>query len=119
MIRREKRLRRDEIIGELGLLAEGDGEAIDLVGIEHPAGKLGRLADRDRQHARRQRIERSAMPDPMLGLARLTQRALDRRDALRRAQAQRLVENDPAVDHERGMARLNCRASPSRSRSKK
>ena len=39
------------------------------------------------------------MADAGLGLARFAERALDRRDARGRADADRLVEDDPAVEH--------------------
>ncbi len=88
-------------IERVGLRAEGHGKRIHLVAIKHPPGELGRLTQRDRQHSRRQRIERPAMPDLDPALADvepgLPQRALDRRHALRRAQPERLVEDQPAM----------------------
>ena len=69
----------------IGLLAEADGEVIGLGRVEHAAGELGCLAERDRQHARRQRVERAAVADLGLGLAGLPEDALDRRNRLGRA----------------------------------
>lgn len=96
---------RDDLplqIERIGLRAEGDGEVVNLVAVEHPAGELGRLADRDRQHPGRQRIERAAMADlPFLraaqNLALGPQRALHCADRLGRAKAMGFVEDDPAV----------------------
>ncbi len=86
-------------VQRIGLAPELHGELVDLARIEHPPAQLGRLADADRQHAGRQRIERAAVPDLDLAEASLPQVALYRRDGLRRSQPQRLVENDPAIDH--------------------
>ena len=79
------------------LRAERDREIVDLVAVEHPSGELGRFADRDRQDAGRQRIERAAMADLAFASATVAQGALDGADRLRRAEAMRFVENDPAV----------------------
>ena len=84
-------------VQRVGLRAEGDREVVNLVAVEHPSGELGRFADRDRQDAGRQRIERAAMADLAFASATVAQRALDRCDGLRRAKAMRFVENDPAV----------------------
>src|SRR3546814_8265908 len=80
--------------------AKADGEFIALVGVEHSAGKLGRLAKGERQHAGRQWIERPAMPDAGPRVAVLAQDALHRPHRLRRCQTQPLVENDPPVRSE-------------------
>ena len=84
-------------IERVGLLAELDGEGVDLVAIEHAPGQLGRFAQRDRQHAFGKRIERAAMADLGLGMAALLQHALDRRYRLRRTEPTRLVEDQPPV----------------------
>src|SRR3546814_11754470 len=44
-----------------GLGPEATSEVIDLARVEHMAGQLGRLAKRDRQHARCERVERPAV----------------------------------------------------------
>ena len=85
-------------VERVGLLAEADGEVIGFGRIEHPAGELGRFAQRDRQHARSKRVERAAMPDLGLGLASFAERALDRPDRLGRTHSDRLVEDDPAIE---------------------
>src|SRR3546814_11289277 len=69
------------------LYYETDGEIIDFVAVEHPPGELGRLPDRDGQHAGRQRIERAAMADLPLARAADAQGAFDRAHRLRRAKA--------------------------------
>ena len=87
------------------------GELIPLGRIEHPACQLRRLAQGNRQHARRQRIERAAMADLDLGVARLPQDALDRRDAARAAEPARFVEDDPAVRYDHDAAARRIRSS--------
>ena len=84
-------------VERIGFLAELDREGIGLARIEHAPGQLGRLAERDRQHAFGKRIERAAVADLDLAVARLAQHALDRRDGLGRTEAARLVEDQPAV----------------------
>src|SRR5690606_2317360 len=74
-----------------------NGKVIDLARIEHPAAQLGRLAERDRQHARRERVERPAMADLDLAQPRLAADALHRADRLRRAEPHGFVQYDPAV----------------------
>ena len=87
-------------IERIGFFAECDGEFIDLARIEHPPGKLGRLAQRDRQHTFGQRIERAAMTNLGPGITALAQHPLDRTDRLGRAEPARLVEDQPAMrDH--------------------
>src|SRR3546814_15850683 len=68
-----------------GLRAKGNGEIIDFAGVEHMAGEFGRLAERDRQHPRRQRVKRPAMAGLDLAQPRLAPPALDRGDPLGRA----------------------------------
>jgi hypothetical protein len=92
-------------VQRVGLLAEADGEVVGFGRVEHSAGELGRFAQRDRQHARRQRIERPAMADLGLGLAGVAQGALDRADRLGRAESDRLVEDDPAAERHGGRDR--------------
>ena len=65
---------RDDLafrVKRVGLLPEADGEIIGLGCVQHPPAKLGRLSERDRQHAAGQRVQRPAMPDLGFGLARL------------------------------------------------
>ena len=93
-------------VERVGLAAELDGERVSLVAVEHPPAQLGRLAERDRQHAFGQRVERAAVADLDLAVAGLAQVALHRGDRLGRAQAARLVEDDPAV-HRRGAIATN------------
>src|SRR5204863_6091664 len=78
---------------------EADGEVVRLGRVEHADNDLGRFAERDHQHPARQRIERPAMADLGLGLTGLAQQALDRAYRRGRAHAERLVEDDPAVEH--------------------
>ncbi len=87
--------RRDLALGVLGRarLAEAQGEAVLLPRVHDEGHGLGRLAQRDRQDAAGQRIERAAMAG--LLCAEQPAHAADRR---RRAQPDRLVEHDPAVD---------------------
>ncbi len=80
--------------------AERNRELVSLGRVEHPAAELGRFAERNRKDSARQRVERSAVADLRPGLARLTEQALDRADGLGRAEAHRLVEDDPAVEHQ-------------------
>src|SRR5439155_5697912 len=81
------------------LLAEADGKFVRLRRIEHAPGELGRFAERDGQDAAGQRVEGAAMADLGLGLAGLAQQALDRAYRCGRTKSERLVENDPAVEH--------------------
>ncbi len=60
-------------VERVGLRRRTDREVIGLGRIEHAAGQLGRLAERDRQHAGGQRVERPAVADLGLRLARLAQ----------------------------------------------
>src|SRR5207248_11563936 len=90
------------------LLAEADGEFVSLARVEHSAGELGRFAQRDRENTARERIERAAVADLGLRFTRLAQHAFDRAYRLGRAEAHRLVEDDPAVEH----LTVGCRRSP-------
>ena len=73
--------------------AEAEREAVFLPAVHDEGHGLGRLAERDGQHAARQRIERAAVA--CLLRAEQATHLADRR---RRAQPDRLVEHDPAVD---------------------
>src|SRR5207248_9983675 len=80
------------IVG-VALLAPGDREAVALAAIHHERNRLGRFAERDRQAAGRQRIERAGVAGA-LGL----EQALEHGNRVRRSHADRLVENHPAMD---------------------
>ena len=67
-------------------------KSIRLAAVHHVGNGLGGLAQRDRQHAGRQRIERAAMPD----LLRAGE-APDRADHLGRSRSLALVDDQPAV----------------------
>src|SRR6185369_10784607 len=79
------------IVG-IALLAPGYREAVALAAVHHEGNRLGGLAERDRQAAGCQRIERA-------GVARAfgLEQALEHSDRVRRGHADRLVENHPAV----------------------
>ena len=70
-----------------------DGEAIGLAAVHHERHGLGRLAERDRQAAGGERIERAGMAGALAENRRLTTR-----DRVGRGHADRLVEHDPAMD---------------------
>src|SRR5262245_53405455 len=74
-------------------LAPSDEDAIGFAALHGPGGRLGGLAQRNGQEARRQGIERAAMT----GLGRAEQ-PLHLGEGLGRAEALGLVEGDPAVD---------------------
>src|SRR4051812_49846993 len=80
------------IVG-VALLAPGDREAVALAAVHHEGNRLGGLAERDRQAAGRQRIERAGVAGA-LGL----EQALEHGNRVRRGHADRLVENYPAVN---------------------
>src|SRR5206468_7167267 len=80
------------IVG-VALFAPGDREAVALAAVHHERNSLGGLAEGDRQAAGRQRIERAGVAGA-LGL----EQALEHGNRVRRGHADRLVENDPAVD---------------------
>src|SRR3546814_11984770 len=80
-----------------GLRAKGNGEIIDFAGVEHMAGEFGRLAERDRQHPRRQRVKSPAMAGLVLAQPRLAAHAFDRGERLGRAEAHGRVVDYPAV----------------------
>src|SRR3954470_10570284 len=88
------------IVG-VALLAPGDREAVALAAVHHKGNRLGGLAERDRQAAGRQRIERAGVAGA-LGL----KQALEHGHRMRRGHADRLVENHPAVDGALVAARL-------------
>ena len=69
------------------------GEAVDLAAVHDERNGLGRFAERNRQAAGGERVERAGVPR---ALAR--EQPLDGADGLRRGHADRLVEHDPAVD---------------------
>src|SRR5690606_3890862 len=75
-----------------GGLAPARGKAVGLAGIHDPADRLGRLAQGDRKNAGGQRVQRAAMA----GLGGVGEMA-DPGEALRRGQAGRLVDIDPAM----------------------
>src|SRR6185369_62467 len=80
------------IVG-IALLAPGHREAVALAAVHHEGNRLGGLAERDRQAAGCQRIERAGMS----GAPGLEQ-PLEHGNRVRRGHADRLVENHPAVD---------------------
>jgi hypothetical protein len=80
-----------------GLNPERDREVIDFACVEHPAAKLSRLAERDREDSRRERVERAAMADLDLAQPRLAADTFHRAYRLRRAEPHGFVEDDPAV----------------------
>ncbi len=88
-------------VGGVGLLAPGDHEAIALAAVHHIRNGLGGLAERDRQAAGGERIERAGMT-----CASRLEQTLDDRDRLSRRHADRLVEHDPAMDVALVAARL-------------
>ena len=78
------------IVG-VGLDAPGHREHVGLAPVHDERHGLGRLAERDRQDARGERVERAGMAG-LLG----EERALHHRDRMRRRHADALVEHDPA-----------------------
>ena len=90
---------------------------IGLAAVDHERHGLGRLAERDRQAAGGERIERAGVA----GALRREQ-PLDDRDRVRRGHADRLVEHDPAVHvalvalFVRGLVRQRARAIRARRR---
>ncbi len=86
--------RHDPAFGVVGvaLLAPAHGEAIGFAAVDHERHGLGRFAERDRQAARSQRIERAGVAG-----AFCREQALDDRDRVGRGHADRLVEHDPAM----------------------
>src|SRR2546423_1992685 len=80
------------IVG-VALLAPGNREAVALAAVHHEGNRLGGFAERDRQAAGCQWIERAGVAGA-LGL----EQALEHGNRVRRSHADRLVENDPAVD---------------------
>src|SRR6185437_3188006 len=80
-------------IVSVALLAPTHREAVTLAAIHHEGNGLGRFAERDRQAAGSERIERAGMAGT-LG----REQPLHHGDRLRRRHADRLVEHDPAMD---------------------
>ena len=85
----------DLALGVVGvaLLAPGDRKAVALAAVHHERNRLGGLAQRDRQAAGGQRIERAGMSRAFCG-----KQPLHHRNRMGRGHADRLVENDPAMD---------------------
>ena len=85
----------DPALGIVGIafLAPGDRESIAFAAVHHERDGLGGFAERDRQAAGGERIERAGMAGA-LGL----EQPFHHRDRLGRGHADRLVEHDPAMD---------------------
>ncbi len=75
----------------VGLLAPAHGEAVDLAAVLDEGNRLGGFAERDRQNAGGERVERAGMAD--LGRA---EEPLHRGHRLGRGLAGGLVEAEPA-----------------------
>src|SRR3954451_23134265 len=86
-------------VDRVRLLAEADRKLILLAGVEHAAAQLGRFTECDWKHAGRQWIERAAVAYLRLRLAGLPENPLHGADGGGRAKPERLVEDDPAVEH--------------------
>ena len=95
----------------VGLDAPAHHELVGLGAVLDDRHGLGRLAERDRQHAGSERIERAGVAD-LLGV----EQALQPRHRLGRGDADRLVEIDPAVDLEARRAAELLRARRGRRR---
>lgn len=80
------------VIGR-GARTEGDGEAVDLAGIHFVEHRLGGIAQRQREHAACERVERTCMADAF-GAKQVFYFA----HRLVGTNAQRLVQIDPAMD---------------------
>src|SRR6185436_18385257 len=80
------------IVG-VALLAPGDREAVALAAVHHEGNRLGGFAERNRQAAGCERIERAGVAGAF-GL----EQALEHGDRVRRGHADRLVENHPAMN---------------------
>jgi len=76
----------------VALLAPAHGKAVGLAAVHDEGNGLGRLAERNRQAARGERVERAGMARALAG-----EQPLDRADGMGRGHADRLVEHDPAV----------------------
>ena len=83
--------------------AEADREPVLLAALDREGDGLGRLAEGDRQHAGRERIERAGMSR----LRRLVE-ALHPRNGLRRGHPRGLVEDEPAMDRKPLRRRAIC-----------
>src|SRR5262249_48866346 len=77
----------------IALLAPAHGEAIDLPAVHDERNSFGRLAERNRQAARSEWIERAGVTRALA-----FEQPLDRADGLRRRHADRLIKQHPAVD---------------------
>ena len=84
----------DAALGVVGvaLLAPAHGELVELAAVHDERNGLGRFAERDRQAAGSERIERAGVAG---ALGR--EQALDDADRMGRGHADRLVEHEPAV----------------------
>ena len=82
-------------LGVVGIpfLAPAHGEAVELAAVHDEGDGLGGFAERDRQTAGSERIERAGVSGA-LGL----EQSLHHADRVGRGHADRLVENDPAMD---------------------
>ncbi len=76
-----------------GLGAPADGEGVGFLAVDGERDGLGRFAERDRQDAGRERIERAGVTG-LLGV----EEALHAGERMRAGQAERLIEDQPAVD---------------------
>ena len=79
-------------VGRVGCEAETDDRFVGLVAGAQESSQPRRTADDERQHARRQRIERAGVPDPPLA-----QDAPHSRDDVVRRGTGRLVDDEQAV----------------------
>src|SRR6185503_15812266 len=86
-------------VERVGLLAKGNREIVALRRVQHSPADLGRFPQRDREDAAGERIERAAVADLRLRFAGLAQDSLDGAYRRGRAEPDRLVEDDPAVEH--------------------
>src|SRR5260221_2203797 len=85
----------DPALGIVGIafLAPGNRKAVALAAIHYEGNGFGGFAQRDRQAAGGERVERAGVAGA-LGL----EQPLHDRDRMRRGHADRLVEPDPAMD---------------------
>src|SRR5260221_1735036 len=97
----------DPALGIVGIafLAPGNRKAVALAAIHSEGNGFGGFAQRDRQAAGGERVERAGVAGA-LGL----EQPLHDRDRMRRGHADRLVEHDPAMDVALVAARLVVRA---------
>jgi hypothetical protein len=78
-------------------VAEGDGEVVGLVAVQQIAAQLGRLAERDREHARGERIERAAVADLDLAVPPRRNAPFSRPTTWAEVRPSGLVDDEPAV----------------------